>query len=77
MHIADYLSYITNKMLQCELNLKAMSYPHCFGTDLCEIYIVLVQCAICEKSLSSFPCSSKIFLNLGSQEEKDSSAFLP
>ena len=45
-------------MFQCELNCRAMSY-----IVLVQIYIVLVQCAICEKFLSSFPCGSKRFLN--------------
>ena len=53
-------------MLQCELNSRAMPYPHCFGSDFTLIYVVVVQCAICLKFLSSFRVSGLLNFKLSS-----------
>ena len=55
MNVANYLSY--NKQ-----NASVRAKFTLFWYRLV-IYAVLVQCAICLKFLSSFPCSSEIFLN--------------
>ena len=53
MNIANYLSY-NKQSASVRVKSKAMSYPPCFGTLFTLIYIVLVQCVICLKFLSSF-----------------------
>ena len=49
-------------MLQCELNFKAMPIHIVVVQIYLDLYC-LVYCAISLKFLSSFPCSSKSFLN--------------
>ena len=73
MHTANYLSYNKrNASVRVKLqSIRSSSPSFCFVIVkqchiyivLVQIYVVLVQCDICLKFLSSFPCSSKRFLD--------------